>query len=239
MRHEASGAADRQRWNEQVARLGSGATRPSRRVPITVERIVATALEAVREEGYEALTMRQVAKGLGSSPGAIYAHVRDKRQLDDLMLGAVCSRIELPSPRASEWQEQAVDVFGQLRDLYLEHPGLSRVALGAPPQSVDTLRVFEGLLAVVTTGGVEISRAAWAVDAALSYTAAYSMVSLRRRQNSAAVVLERAEVIERLEMLPDSLFPLATRHAREITSGEHHERFDFTLALLFGGLHDG
>lgn len=236
MDDDAAGTQERERWAQQVARLTEGDAARSRRVPISVERIVDTALGIVRSEGYELLTMRRVAEGLGSSPGAIYAHVRDKRDLDDLMLGALCARIELPEPRPDEWRDQALDVCRQMRELYLEHPGLSRVALAAPPQSVDTLRVFEGMLAVLTAGGVDVVQAAWAVDAAFSYTAAYSVVSLRRQQGSSAVVLERAEVVARLQMLPPSLFPIVTRHARDITSGEGHERFDFTLGLIFGGL---
>lgn len=37
-------------------------------------------------------------------------------------------------------------------------------------------------------------------------------------------------------MLPAGLFPNTVAHARELASGEDHERFEFTLRALLGGL---
>jgi hypothetical protein len=63
-------------------------------------------------------------------------------------------------------------------------------------------------------------------------------VSLRRRpeEDADGPGLNRAEVIERFRMLPPNRFPNTVTYAQELTSGEGHDRFDFTLGLLFGGL---
>jgi AcrR family transcriptional regulator len=211
------------------------APRP-RREPITVARIVDAALQVVQAEGFDAVTMRRVAGVLGASPGALYVHIRDKSELDDLMVGELCSRVTLPEPDPARWQEQALDVCGQLRDQYLQYPEIWRATLAASPQSLDTLRIMEGLLAILTAGGVPLRSAVWVSDAAFLYIGAYSVMALRRLTDTDEQVVGRAEATERLGMLPPDRFPITAAHAEVLTSGEGHDRFDFTLGLLFGGL---
>ncbi len=59
--------------------------------------VVAAARAIVERNGIDALTMRQVAVELGSSPMAIYRHVRDKDQLLVLLLDQLAA--EVPRPR--------------------------------------------------------------------------------------------------------------------------------------------
>ena len=233
------GIVSRDRWAAQIAALDGTQSAPRpRREPITAGRIVAAALQVVEAEGFDALTMRRVAAALQASPGALYAHVRDKAELDDLMIGELCSRVTLPMPDPVRWKAQALDVCRQLRDQYLRYPGIWRATLAAAPQSLDTLRIAEGLLAILLAGGVQPQPAAWAIDAAFQYVGAYSVMSLRRLtdEDTDGRVVDRAELIERLEMLPQDRFPITVAHAPELVSGEGHARFDFTLGLLLGGL---
>jgi AcrR family transcriptional regulator len=238
-RSSSRGTVSRDQWAAQIAALDGPrtASRP-RREPITAGRIVDAALQVVEAEGFDALTMRRVAAALQASPGALYAHVRDKAELDDLMIGELCSRVTLPAPDPAQWQAQAMDVCRQLRDQYLRYPGISAATLAAAPHSLDTLRINEGLLAILVAAGVSPQSAGWATDAAFLYIAAYSVVSLRRHPEEDADrdVFDRDEWIERFRMLPPGRFPITVAYAEELTSGEGHDRFDFTLGLLFGGL---
>ena len=84
-----------------------------------------------------------------------------------------------------------------------------------------------------------IDSGAWASDAAFLYVSAYSFeVSLRqpRGEDVDGRIFDRAELIERFRMLPANRFPNTIAYARELTSGDGHERFDFTLDLLLRGL---
>jgi AcrR family transcriptional regulator len=238
-RKASRGVASRDRWAAQIAALDDTPSTPRpRKAPITVGRIVDAALQVVETEGFDALTMRRVAAGLQASPGALYAHVRDKSELDDLMIGELCSRVTLPGPDPAQWQAQAIDVCRQLRDQYLRYPEIWRATLAAAPHSLDTLRITEGLLAILLAGGVPLRSASWAVDSAFLYVGAYSVMALRRLtdQDTDGQAVGRAEVIERLGMLPPDRFPIMAAHAQELISGEGHDQFDFTLGLLFGGL---
>jgi AcrR family transcriptional regulator len=228
-------------WAAQIAAL-DGASTPSRsrREPLTVERIVDAGLRIVEAEGFDALTMRRVASALQASPGALYAHVRDKAALDDLMIGKLSSRVTLPTPDPAQWKAQAIDVCRQLRDQYLQYPGIARAVLATTPHNLDTLRINEGMLAILQAGGVPLQSAAWAIDASFLYISAYTIVSLRRRPPTDAdgQGLDRDEVMERFRMLPTNRFPITSAHPEELTSGEGHDRFDFALALLFGSVAD-
>jgi hypothetical protein len=42
--------------------------------------------------------------------------------------------------------------------------------------------------------------------------------------------------VERFERLPVDSFPNTVRFAHELTSGDGHDRFDFTIALMLAGL---
>jgi AcrR family transcriptional regulator len=213
-----------------------------RATPITVDAIVDTALGIVEREGYAALTMRQVAGVLETGPASLYAHVVNKDDLDDLLIGRLCANIHLPAPMSRSWRQQIISVCAQIRDQYLRYPGISRTALATVPTDLQTLRVSEGMLAILLAGGVAPQRAAWASDALLLYTAAYclerSLVAQRSADEEAAWVLDRDEQLRRLTALPVESFPHTTRHAKELTAGEGHDRFDFALALILNGLDD-
>lgn len=199
---------------------------------------MAVALQLVEAEGFDELKMRRVAAALQTGPASLYAHVRNKAALDDLLIGELCARVTLPVPDPDHWQAQIIDVCGQLRD-QLRYQGISHAALAAVPNSLDTLRINEGMLAILLAGGVSVQSAAWTIDAAYLYVSAYSFeVALRGKPGGDADErsLGKDDAIERLRMLPPSRFPNAVAYAQELTAGEGHERFDFTLGLLFRGL---
>lgn len=217
------------------------APRPRRRkAPITVEQVIETALGVIATEGYEALTMRRLAGELDTGPASLYAHVVNKADLDELLIGRLCAELVLPEPAPAAWREQIRGVCAQLRDQYLKYPGISRAALAMAPTDLETLRVSEGMLAILLAGGVTPQAAAWAIDALLLYVAAYcleiSVVGQRKVHNEADWVVDTDELRRRLTALPAETFPHTTRHAAELTAGEGHDRFDFTLALMIDGL---
>ncbi|MFE3769190.1 MULTISPECIES: TetR/AcrR family transcriptional regulator [unclassified Streptomyces] len=228
----------------RAARHAQPAGEPSaaspRKKPITVDRITDAALQVVATEGYDALTIRRVAAVLGTGPSSLYAHIVSKEDIDDLLVGRLCSEVVLPEPDPATWRKQILDVYAQIRDQYLKYPGVSRAALGVVPTNLSTLRVKEGLLAILLAGGIAPQRAAWALDALSLYVGAYtleqSLVQQRRRHPDQEWVLGREELISRFTALPADTFPQTRRYAAELTSGTGHDRFDFTLGLVMDNL---
>jgi AcrR family transcriptional regulator len=220
------------------AAAGHGARR--RKAPITVEQVIDTALDVIATEGYEALTMRRLAGALDTGPASLYAHVVNKADLDELLIARLCAELPLPEPDPAAWREQIRGVCTRIRDQYLKYPGISRAALAMAPTSLETVRVSEGMLAVLLAGGVAPQAAAWAIDALLLYVAGYclelSILKQRKVHNEADWVVDTVELQRRLTALPAETFPHTTRYAAELTAGEGHDRFDFTLALMIDGL---
>ncbi|KQO64981.1 TetR/AcrR family transcriptional regulator [Curtobacterium sp. Leaf261] len=222
------------RWAERISTGETTAPEPRRpRAPITARRIVDTALDVIATEGYDALTMRRVASALGTGPASLYAHVRNKADLDDLLIGTLCARVALPEPDPTRWRAQVLEVCAAVRDEYLRYPGISRATLSAAPTGVDVLRLGEGLLAIMLAGGVPPRAAAWASDAAILYVGAYSSeLSFRTRTDAP----DQRTVVDRLRELPADRFPNTVAHADDLGAGVGHERFVFTVGLLLDGL---
>lgn len=228
----------------RAARHQPGASEPTtrrgpsgrRKKPITVEAIIDTAFAIVAKEGYEALTMRRVATALETGPSSLYAHVVNKEDLDELLIGRLCAEIDLPDPHPAVWRQQLIDVCTQLRDQYRRYPGISRAAFAAAPSNLDTLRVSEGMLAILLAGGIEPQAAAWTIDALTLYVNAHSLeVALASSRGDGAWVLSQEEMLGRFAALPGT-FPQTKRYAAELTGGTTHDRFAFTLGLMIDGL---
>lgn len=231
----------------RAARHAQASDAPARQkrrsTPITVDRITEAALQVVASKGYDAMTMRSVATVLNTGPASLYAHVVNKADIDELMMGRLCAQLTLPEPDPEKWQAQIFDVCAQLRDQYLKYPGISRAALSMVVSNLDVLRVNEGMLAILLAGGVEPKSAAWGIDALFLYVSGYALeVSLaaqrlgERGENWGVSREEREEVLRRFAALPAERFPQTRRYAAELTSGTGHERFDFTLKLMVGNL---
>jgi len=229
-RHQQAAAGD------PAARRGpSGGTKQ----PITVDAIIAAAFAIVESEGYNALTMRRVAAALETGPSSLYAHVVNKEDLDELLIGRLCAAVDLPEPDPAIWRQQLAGVCAQLRDQYLRYPGISRAAFAAAPVNLDTLRLGEGLLALLLAGGIAPQAAAYASDALVLYVNAYSLelalARQRRQHGDDSWVVGRDELLRRIAALPDT-FPQTKRYAAEMTAGSGHDRFDFTIGLMLDGL---
>ncbi len=239
-RRASRDAISRERWAAQVASIEHPPMDiRSPKAPISVDRIVAAALSVIEAEGFDDLTMRRVASALDTGPASLYAHVRNKSELDDLLIGELCSRVTVPTPDPERWREQFLDVCTQLRDQFLRYPGIARAALAAVPSSLEPLRVGESLLGILLAGGVSPQSAAWASDAAFLYVTGYCLeagVARRQTEDADGRVINRTEIMDRLGMLPTSLFPNTVRYARELTAGDGHERFDFALGMMIRGL---
>ena len=208
-----------------------------RKKPITVDAIIETAFGIVEREGYGALTMRRVASALETGPASLYAHVVNKEDLDDLLIGRLCAEIELPEPDPRTWREQIIGVCTQIRDQYLRYPGISLAALAVVPTNLETLRVNEGMLGIVLAGGAGPQTAAWAVDALSLYVSAFCLETslIDRHVDQEGWGVSRDELLRRFAALPGT-FPHTKRHAAELTSGTALDRFEFSLNLIVAGL---
>lgn len=129
--------------------------KPSR-TGLTVDAIVAAAIEIADADGLDAVSMRRVAERLGVGAMSLYTHVPGRDELADLMidaaLGSLYSNIDEPSTSTSGWREGLLFVARRNWELYGRHRWLldaqgARAVLG--PNTNDKyeaeLRVLDGV----------------------------------------------------------------------------------------------
>jgi AcrR family transcriptional regulator len=105
--------------------------RPGR---LTREKISAAALSIADAEGFEAVSMRRIAAGLGVSTMSLYYYVRRKADLVALMDEALMGEILVPEgqlPRG--WREAISAIARRTRDVFARHPWALLSMQGAPP----------------------------------------------------------------------------------------------------------
>src|SRR5512132_2577988 len=95
-----------------------------RRPRLTRQRVVTEALAVIAQDGVPALTMRSLAARLGVVPGAVYHHVRNKEQLQDLLLDGVLAEVELDLDSSLHWTEQLTVLAHRRRRAPAAHPAL-------------------------------------------------------------------------------------------------------------------
>ncbi len=204
---------------------------------LSADRIVDVALAQMRTGGYDAVTMRSIARELGTGPASLYAHVADRAALDQMLVDRVSREWRIPDPDPERWAEQLRESLLDLARLYQAHPGVARCTLGMIPTLPATLIATERLLAIMRAGGVPDQYAAWFVDSAALYVAGAMVEEDVWRERATGSELEVVGKVRAIfGGLPADHFPLITSMAETLTTGDGDERFGFGLDLLISGL---
>lgn len=220
-------------------RIRVTAAGPPARERLSADRIVEVALAQMKERGYEAVSMRSVARELGTGAASLYAHVANRNELDALVLERVASRVDVPDPDPERWQEQLREVMVGMLALFDEHPGVARASLGIVPTSPRILRTSDRLLALLRAGRVPDQLAAWFLDLMALYI---SSVAVERDvwRNRGALSDDHDEHQEAVHQffrdLPDDEFPVLASMAAAMAAGGPDERFEFGMDVLIAGV---
>jgi TetR/AcrR family transcriptional regulator, tetracycline repressor protein len=108
-------------------------------MPVSRGQIVAAALDLLDEAGLDGLTLRQLAGRLGIRAPTLYWHVRDKRELLDLLAAAILDEAlaawREPQPGQPWWEWLAARARA-MRAALLTHRDSARIVAGnRPPES--------------------------------------------------------------------------------------------------------
>ncbi|MFD9739881.1 TetR/AcrR family transcriptional regulator C-terminal domain-containing protein [Umezawaea sp. NPDC059074] len=93
---------------------------------LTLDGVVAAAVEVADEEGLAALSMRRVAEKLGFTTMSLYRYVPGKAELLDLMQDAAAAEIVLPAAGV-DWRTGLTFSARQDWELYQRHPWMVQV----------------------------------------------------------------------------------------------------------------
>ncbi|MEW2193238.1 TetR/AcrR family transcriptional regulator [Streptomyces microflavus] len=177
--------------------------------------MVATARRIVEEEGVAALSMRRVAKELGSTPMALYHYVQDKDEL--LMLTLSGTAAAFPRPELPEDpRERLVAVAVHMHDIIGRIPWvLDILALGELTDR-NALWMVEEIIDCALACGLSPARSVRAYRTIWSYV--YGDLVFRR------AAARRAEQPSRREFFPEMITEKDTAELPRLTEVKEHWR---------------
>jgi AcrR family transcriptional regulator len=208
-----------------------------RRPRLTRQRVVAEALAILAEDGVQALTMRSLAARLGVVPGAVYHHVGNKQQLQDLFLDGVLAEIDFHLDPSLAWTEQLKVLAHRLRRVLEDHPGVAGILKTRDPLGPHSLALAEAFLSPLQTAGFGKREAGLAFFLLVDYTIGFAVspptsVNEQRVRDPAT----RSQLHQFLRSLPPDRFPALVALGEHVWVNNRDERFTAGLDVLVAGL---
>jgi len=209
-----------------------------RRPQLTRQRVVAEALAVIAQDGAQALTMRRLATRLGVVPGALYHHVGNKQQLQDLVLDGVLAEIDFDLDPSMPWAEQLKILAHRLRQVLEDHPGVAGILKTRDPLGPHSLALAEALLSPLQAAGFGDREAGLAFFLLVDYTIGFAVSSPRTSVNEQRVrdTAIRAQLHEFFRSLPPDRFPALVALGEHVWLDNRDERFTAGLDVLVDGL---
>jgi AcrR family transcriptional regulator len=150
-------------WRDQ--RLPTRGPRPG----LTVDRIVAAAIELADAEGLGALSMRRVAERLGVGTMSLYTYVPGKAELLDVMLDTVLGEVARPDGTGG-WRAGLELRAREDWALFHRHPWMLQISPSRPLLGPNETELFEAALRVVDGIGLDGSDMVLVVSLVADYT---------------------------------------------------------------------
>lgn len=132
---------------------------PSTRGPrpkVTLDEVVDAAIALADAEGYEALSMRSLARKLGIGAMSLYTYVPGKTELFELMIDRAYAERSIPD-RSWPWRQRYEHHAREALGMYRRHPWLVDSNLWRLPVGPHILDVSEDLLAIGQGAGLSLA----------------------------------------------------------------------------------
>jgi AcrR family transcriptional regulator len=125
----------------------------SRRPSHSRESIARAAIEIADAEGFDALSMRRVARVLGAGTMTLYHYVRTKDELLAVVDNEIMGELLIPADQVpAGWRDGMREIARRTRDVFVRHPWVVAMpkSAGAGPNS--TMHVEQSLAVMSGTG---------------------------------------------------------------------------------------
>lgn len=120
---------------------------------LTRDRLVQAALELVQDEGLEGLSMRGLADELEVKAASLYWHVRDRRELVELLAESILETVPATSAQ-SGWRQAILDLGAALGQRVAAQRDADRVLLEVP-EALERSRTFVELKRHLQLAGLQ------------------------------------------------------------------------------------
>ena len=228
-------------WRDREQRPARG-----RKPTLTVDAIVAAAVEMADEAGLGALSMRALAERLKVGTMSLYTHVPGKAELIDLMLDTVLRETARPDDLPDGWRARLELVARENLALIHRHPWMLEIVTFRPPMGPGMIAKYDlELRALEGIGLTDVE-----MDSVLTLVLGYV-------QSSARQALEATLVEQRTGLTDDEWwsaqaplldqvidpdrFPVATRVGTAATEAyrglwDPDQTFEFGLQRVLDGI---
>lgn len=192
--------------------------------------VVDAAREIVLAEGYEAVTVRRLARELDVSSFAVHAHMGSKDELFDAVVMALVEARHAPIRKARSWQAALFGYAEVMWELLLEHPTVVEVLQRNVISSQSVLVDLERIAALAARAGLSAEELAEIYETVWTFVLGYAAtVHARARMDERALREARADAIV------DEL-PHAAGLARALAGFERVDAFPRRLRNLIDAL---
>ncbi|MDV7241851.1 MULTISPECIES: TetR/AcrR family transcriptional regulator [Rhodococcus] len=142
--------------NDHPATVDESGT-PSRKTPgrppsLTEDQIVDAALEIIRSEGLDALSMRRLSQQLGRSQMAAYSYVADKQELLDLVAQRTLADVGIPDESVGLWDCRLRMLIDGIDSQLRRNPGIAGLLLQRMLHS--DRRLVDAFMAILLSAGL-------------------------------------------------------------------------------------
>jgi AcrR family transcriptional regulator len=207
--------------------------RPRGRPALPLDRILATALELVDEQGADALSMRSLAQRLGSGTATLYRHFGSRSELVALLVDRMIGEIDMPAIAALRWQRACMSFAQSTFDALTKHANVASLLIGHIPVGPNALAQREVVLSVLLDNGFAPAAAAHAYATVSRYVLGFAI----QLSGSAAGAdqPDARDVSAAFHRLDPSRYPATVAVADELPV-PLAEEFTFGLQLIVAGL---
>lgn len=114
--------------------------------PLSREAIVGAALRLARDEGIEAVSLRNIGRALDVGPMRLYGYIESKEELLDLVVDALYADLLEGGPLPGPWRAALTEIARRLRAVAHAHPWFPGLLSGRPNVGPNALAYLEAAL---------------------------------------------------------------------------------------------
>ena len=210
--------------------------RAPRRVPLSRELVLQTAIRLADQGGLESLSMRKLGLELGVEAMALYYHVANKDEVLDGIVDLVFSEIDLPSTDA-DWKTAMRQRALSLRDVLARHRWAIGMMESRRHPGPANLRHHDAVIGNLRAAGFDMEMVAHAYSLLDGYIYGFALTKMNLPFDRGDDVAERAQVM--LEPFPVDEYPnlvaFIAEHAMQ-PGYDFGNEFEYGLEVILEGL---